>query len=72
MSFLSPPNPPGEGPNDFLARRQYEVYCQAVGGVAFNGTPLPSWDEFVNDPEKQKQVHGWREVARATIYWFTS
>lgn len=42
----------------------YTVYCQEVGGVAFNGDPLPAWAEFSADPNKQKQVNAWRAVGR--------
>jgi len=51
--------------NEQLAGQLYEIYCKAVGGVAFNGDPLPSWDEFKNDPAKSKQANAWREVAKA-------
>lgn len=46
-----------------LACMFYERYCREVGGVAFNGDPLPGWAEFRNDPAKQKQVGGWLAVA---------
>lgn len=53
---------------DALAKELYETYCQSVGGVAFNGDPLPSWDDFSTDPTKQKQTIGWKSVAgRAVI-----
>lgn len=41
----------------------YETYCKAVGGVAFNGDPLPSWAEFRADTEKLKQSNAWLAVA---------
>lgn len=41
----------------------YTVYCKAVGGVAFNGDPLPRWEEFESDKNKQLQVQGWKTVA---------
>lgn len=28
-----------------IAGLLYEHYCDAVGGVAFNGDPLPNWCE---------------------------
>lgn len=43
----------------------YERYCVAVGGKAFNGDPLQTWVEFSADPNKQKQVDGWLQVAGA-------
>jgi len=42
----------------------YSVYCEAVGGVAFNGDPLPSWEDFAADPKKQLQADAWRSVAK--------
>lgn len=42
----------------------YDAYCKAVGGVAFNGDPLPDWDTFRADPAKQKQVDAWLAVGR--------
>lgn len=47
-----------------LAGQLYDHYCQSVGGKAFNGDPLPSWEEFSSDPNKQKQVNAWIEVAK--------
>lgn len=43
-----------------LARYQYNAYNEAVGGVAWNGDPLPVADEFFEDPAKQKQANAWR------------
>lgn len=47
-----------------LAGEFYEEYCKAVGGIAFNGDPLPSWQEFSNDANKVKQKDGWLAVAK--------
>lgn len=49
--------------NEALAKDLYETYCAAVGGVAFNGDPLPSWEIFSADPTKTKQCEAWRAVA---------
>lgn len=46
-----------------LAGELYDHYCLAVGGVAYDGKPLPGWAEFSGDPTKQKQANGWRSVA---------
>ena len=46
-----------------LAEELYEIYCASVGGKAFNGDPLPKWDDFRNDPKKQKQSDAWIDVA---------
>lgn len=47
------------------ARAAYTAYCEAVGGVAFNGDPLPTWEEFSQDPKKDKQAQGWRTAVAA-------
>lgn len=47
-----------------IANRCYTEYCEQVGGKAFNGDPLPKWEEFQADPAKAKQVAGWYQVAR--------
>lgn len=56
--------------NERLAGYLYDEYCEKVGGVAFNGDPLPKWAEFSVDEKKQKQANAWRrvaEVARALL-----
>lgn len=45
------------------AAKLYDKYVAAVGGTAFDGTPLPRGKEFMKDPTKQKQAAGWRAVA---------
>jgi hypothetical protein len=50
-----------------LAGFLYDTYCFAVGGVAYDGKMLPTWDEFRFDPSKEKQVAGWYAVAEASI-----
>jgi hypothetical protein len=46
-----------------IAEKLYETYCEAVGGKAFNGDPLPSWSEFFADPKKQTQASAWVATA---------
>ena len=61
--------------NDTLAKQMYDAYCEAVGGVAFNGDPLPKSDEFFSDETKLKQVNAWRaaaEIPYAMIHNLTS
>lgn len=48
---------------DDLANDLYIAYCKAVGGKAFNGDVLPSWQEFRNDESKKKQSDAWIKVA---------
>lgn len=50
-----------------FAGRAYDAYCAAVGGVAFNGDLLPTWENFSVDDSKQKQADAWREAARVIV-----
>jgi hypothetical protein len=52
---------------DQIANELYTIYCAAVGGKAFNGDPLPAWDEFVADPNKKKQSDAWLATADRAI-----
>ena len=52
---------------EIVAKDLYETYCEAVGGVAFNGDPLPSWEEFSQDPNKTKQSNAWLVTADRAI-----
>lgn len=45
----------------------WEAYCEAVGGVCFRGTPLPTWEVMATNPEKEKQYRGFVEGANAII-----
>jgi hypothetical protein len=49
--------------DSLLGRRAYEAYCDAVGGVAFNGDQLPTWDE--QQDRNPTIAHGWRCAGRA-------
>lgn len=42
------------------ARQFYADYTELVGGVAYDGKPLPPADEFFEDPKKQKQANAYR------------
>ena len=50
-----------------LAGILYETYCRSVGGRAFNGDPLPSWNQFYADPKKTLQSNAWINVALEAI-----
>jgi hypothetical protein len=50
-----------------LAKLMYDEYCKAVGGVAFNGDPLPDSEEFFSDDTKIKQRKAWGAAARVAI-----
>lgn len=45
------------------AIKLYDIYTAAVGGKSWDGKPLPSGEEFINDPTKQTQANAWRAVA---------
>ena len=59
------PVPPSE--LETIAGELYSAYCEAVGGVAFNGDPLPDWPEFAADPNKEKQSNAWVAAASKAI-----
>lgn len=45
----------------------WDAYKKAVGGRAFNGDPLPDWDEMANDQSKSVQAWAWRDAIKAAI-----
>lgn len=49
-----------------LAIKAYDAYTAAVGGVNYKGEPLPTGEEFMNDPDKTKQAAGWIAAVNAT------
>ena len=53
-----------------LAKNMYTAYCEKVGGVAFNGDPLPTADEFFTDETKTKQSNAWLAAADVAISTF--
>lgn len=53
-----------------LAQLLYETYRAAVGGVAHDGNPLPTWVDFRADPAKAKQADAWEAVAVEAIWVF--
>jgi len=46
----------------------YRYYCESVGNVAFNGDPLPTWDEFAADTSKERQVRAWIAVGEVSMH----
>lgn len=48
---------------ELIAGVLYTEYCAKVGGLAFNGDKLPTWEEFRADPAKKKQSDAWVAVA---------
>ena len=49
------------------AQTLYTAYCEAVGGRAYNGQPLPTAEEFWNDPAKTAQAKAWEAVAEKAM-----
>jgi hypothetical protein len=54
------------------AMRLYETYCAGVGGVAYDGKPLPSAVEFFGDETKARQREGWLLTARTVLQYLES
>lgn len=52
---------------DLLANELYTTYCKGVGGTAHDGSPLPTWEEFSTDLNKDKQASAWRLVAMKSL-----
>lgn len=55
-----------------LAGVMYTSYCKSVGGKAFNGDPLPDWDEFSTDPSKKKKSDAWIQTAKVTLDYLSN
>lgn len=51
----------------YIASELYRAYCEAVGGKAFNGDPLPDWETFYTDDTKAKQANAWLAAADRAI-----
>ncbi|NBO98823.1 MAG: hypothetical protein EBU90_01675 [Proteobacteria bacterium] len=52
------------------AKMLYTEYCKEVGGFAWNGDKLPTWEEFVSGPDnpaKGSTLHAWRKVAEKAL-----
>tara|TARA_R110000765_G_scaffold320270_3_gene412276 strand:+ start:518 stop:700 length:183 start_codon:yes stop_codon:yes gene_type:complete len=52
---------------EYIAKELYSSYCEAVGGVAYNGDPLPTADDFFADESKTKQSNAWLVAAERAI-----
>lgn len=51
-----------------LGRTAFETYVQAMGGVAFDGKPIPSWDELDGDADRTRGA--WSSAAVAAVEAF--
>lgn len=56
-----------EALNRRLAGELWKSYAAAVGGKAFNGDPLPTWNDLLADTNKEKIVSAWLAVADKAI-----
>lgn len=50
--------------SEILGKLAYETYCRAVGGKAFNGDRLPTWEEQ-RARDDQTIPNAWVEAAVA-------
>lgn len=48
------------GPSD--GQIAWEAYAKAVGGLTYDGKPLPTWDELGD-----RQKEGWEKAAAAVL-----
>lgn len=53
-----------------LAKKMYDGYCEAVGGLAFNGDKLPDSETFFSDISKSKQSNAWIVCAEIACKFF--
>ena len=51
--------------DDEVGRIAWDTYSKAVGGKAFNGDALPTWDVMCKDEKKENLVVAWKKAARA-------
>ncbi len=46
-----------------IAAQLYGTYCDALGGLAYDLQPFPSWTGLRSDPAKRRQTSAWLAVA---------
>ena len=49
------------------AGQLYEAYMKGCGGLDWLEKPLPTWAEYVCNPENKRRVEAWVDVARVAI-----
>lgn len=54
-----------------LGKTAWDTYKDTVGGKAFNGDPLPTWEEMEKDPAKTQIVCAWQASALAVAVAFS-
>jgi hypothetical protein len=45
------------------AQKLFEAYTIAVGGIAYNGEPIPGWDK-ISEKARNGWVAAWNEALR--------
>jgi hypothetical protein len=51
--------------DDALGKLAWDTYSKAVGGKAFNGDALPTWEVMKKDETKAHLVKAWKTTANA-------
>jgi hypothetical protein len=51
--------------DDEVGRVAWDTYSKAVGGKAYNGDLLPTWDAMCKDEKKENLVVAWKRAGRA-------
>lgn len=59
-TFVEPEVEPTNTEYEDSAALAYAAYVEEVGGVAFNGAPIPEWNAI-----KERQRNGWRAAVKA-------
>ena len=55
---------------DLLAKCCWDAYKESVGGKAWNGDALPTWDEMKADESKQGLVEAWKRGSFAVVHCY--
>ena len=49
------------------AGQLYDAYMTGCGGIDWLDKPLPSWSDYVCNPNNKRRVEAWVDVARVAI-----
>ena len=49
------------------AGQLYDAYMRGCGGIDWLDKPLPSWSDYVCNPNNKRRVEAWVDVARVAI-----
>jgi len=53
--------------DDEVGRVAWDTYSKAVGGKAYNGDPLPTWDAMCKDEKKENLVVAWKRMLASLV-----